>query len=47
MTQVTNQLQHGITQVTNENSLFLYLKSQGVRWVIVKAGDFKKAGSYQ
>ena len=34
----TNKLSGHISSVTNENSLMLYFKNQGIRWVIVKAG---------
>ena len=38
----TNKLGSGITSVTNENSLFAYLKSQNFNYVIVKAGTSNK-----
>ncbi|HOX57327.1 MAG TPA: immunoglobulin domain-containing protein [Verrucomicrobiota bacterium] len=37
MSSATNQLGGYVPSVTNENSLMLYLKSQGTRYVIVKA----------
>jgi Fibronectin type III domain len=38
MTDATNKLGNHISSVTNENSLMLYYKSQGIRYMIVKAG---------
>ena len=37
MLDATNKLSGHVTSVTNENSLMLYFKSQGIRWVIVKS----------
>src|SRR5712671_5567391 len=37
MSSATNQLGGYVASVTNEDSLMLYLKSQGTRYVIVKA----------
>src|SRR5437667_10991093 len=34
----TNKLGNHVSSVTNENSLMLYYKSQGIRYMIVKAG---------
>src|SRR2546423_11292943 len=36
MTDATNKLGGHITSVTNENSLMLFYKSQGIRYMIVK-----------
>src|SRR5689334_10839745 len=38
MTDATNQVGGHISSVTNENSLMLFYKSQGIRYFIVKAG---------
>src|SRR5208282_3845069 len=38
MSSVTNHLGGFVSAVTNENSLMLYFKSEGIRWMIVKAG---------
>jgi len=38
MTDATNKLGGHITSVTNENSLMLFYKSQGIRYMIVKIG---------
>jgi hypothetical protein len=38
MTDATNKLNSHVASVTNENSLMLYYKSQGIRYIIVKAG---------
>jgi uncharacterized delta-60 repeat protein/uncharacterized repeat protein (TIGR02543 family) len=48
MSNATNQLGGYVASVTNENSLMLYLKSQGTRYVIVKAATSDQLfyGSY-
>jgi len=48
MSSATNQLGGYVSSVTNENSLMLYLKSQGTRYVIVKAATSDQLfnGSY-
>ena len=38
MSDATNKLGGNVASVTNENSLMLYYKSQGIRYFIVKAG---------
>src|SRR5690242_13910022 len=38
ITDATNQLGGHVSSVTNENSLMLFYKSQGIRYCIVKAG---------
>ncbi len=38
ITDATNKLGGHVTSVTNENSLMLFYKSQGIRYMIVKAG---------
>ena len=38
VTDATNKLGNHVSSVTNENSLMLYYKSQGIRYMIVKAG---------
>ena len=49
MNSATNHLAGNVTSVTNEDSLMGYLKSQGVRYVIVKAAtsDQLFTGSYR
>src|SRR6266850_7001386 len=37
MSAATNKLGRNISSVTNENSLMLWYKSQGVRYIIIKA----------
>ncbi|MGI8967043.1 MAG: hypothetical protein ACR2H1_13285, partial [Limisphaerales bacterium] len=37
MTDATNKLGGHVNSVTNENSLMVYYKSQGIRYIIVKA----------
>ena len=48
MSSATNQLGGYVPAVTNEDSLMSYLKSQGTRYVIVKAGTSDQLffGSY-
>jgi len=48
MSSATNQLGGYVSSVTNENSLMLFLKSQGTRYVIVKAANSDQLfyGSY-
>lgn len=38
ITDATNKLGGHVTSVTNENSLMLFYKSQGIRYMIIKAG---------
>src|SRR5215467_13405560 len=38
ITDATNKLGGHVSSVTNENSLMLFYKSQGIRYMIVKAG---------
>src|SRR5512141_2788163 len=48
MSSATNRLGGNAASVTNENSLMLFLKSQGIRYVIVKAATSDQLfnGSY-
>src|SRR5947208_13082031 len=48
MSTATNKLGRNISTVTNENSLMLWYKSQGVRYIIIKAAtsDTLFNGSY-
>ncbi len=48
MSSATNRLGGNVASVTNENSLMLFLKSQGIRYVIVKAATSDQLfnGSY-
>src|SRR5260221_3401820 len=39
ITDATNKVGGHVNSVTNENSLMLYYKTQGIRYMVVKAGN--------